>query len=45
MDEGGWTREYRRWRRRPRQAALVPFLFLGNAVLQIIRTGHHDVPF
>ncbi|MER6570662.1 PH domain-containing protein [Streptomyces sp. NPDC001093] len=43
MDEGGSARVYRRQRRRPRQAALLPFLFLGNAVLQTIRT-RHDLP-
>ncbi|MGW1809540.1 PH domain-containing protein [Streptomyces sp. NPDC002078] len=40
MDEGASAREYRRQRRRPRQAALLPLIFLGNAALQTIRTRH-----
>ncbi|MEV6118128.1 PH domain-containing protein [Streptomyces sp. NPDC052109] len=40
MDEGESTRVYRRQRRRPRQAALLPLVLLGNAALQTIRAGH-----
>jgi hypothetical protein len=43
MDEDGSARVYRRGRRRPRRAALLSFVLMGNAVLQIIRT-RHDVP-
>jgi hypothetical protein len=43
VDEDGSARVYRRVRRRPRRAALLSLVLLGNAVLQIIRT-RHDVP-
>ncbi|MEV6050466.1 PH domain-containing protein [Streptomyces sp. NPDC052107] len=43
MDDGGSARVYRRQRRRPLQAALLPLIFLGNAALQTIHT-HHDLP-
>ncbi|MEU6776336.1 PH domain-containing protein [Streptomyces sp. NPDC046759] len=43
MDEAGPARVYRRQRRRPLQAALLPLILVGNAALQTIRT-HHTLP-
>ncbi|MGQ5637761.1 MULTISPECIES: PH domain-containing protein [unclassified Streptomyces] len=43
MDEDSPARVYRRVRRRPQRAALLSFILVGNAALQIIRT-RHDVP-
>ena len=40
MDDAGPARVYRRQRRRPPQAALLPLIFLANAALQTIHTRH-----